>query len=68
MIVLLVRFNVNAEDPECPCGAVVEPEHLVQCPRRQKVVYEAREKYKIDTEAEAHQFFLGKGYKGGARE
>jgi len=29
-----VRFNVNTEDPECPCGAKDEPEHLVQCTRR----------------------------------
>lgn len=28
------------------------------------MVYEAREKYKINTEFKAHQFFLRKGYKG----
>jgi len=33
------------------------------------VVYKVKEKYKINTEVEAHEFFLGKGYKGiGARE
>jgi hypothetical protein len=63
------RFNIEVEEPECACGATVEPEHLVQCPRRRTVVQEAREKYQIDTEEEAHQFFLGKGHKGiGARE
>lgn len=53
------QFNIATEDPECPCGAVIEPEHLVQCPRRRKVVNEARETYKIGSEEEARQFFLG---------
>jgi hypothetical protein len=43
--------------------------HLVQCLRRRRVVYKAREKYKIDSEDEVYRFFLGKDYKGiGARE
>jgi len=41
----------------------------VQGPRRRKVVHEAMEKHKIDSEEEAFQFFLRKGHKGiGARE
>jgi hypothetical protein len=63
------RFKVDAEDPECSCGAVAEPEHLKRCLRRRKVVYEAKEKSKLDTENEVDQFFLGEGHKGvGARE
>jgi len=63
------RFNIDAEGPICSCRAAVELEHLIQCLRRRRVVYKAREKYKINLEIEAYCFFLGKGYKGvGARE
>jgi len=63
------RFNIEAPAPECECGAVVVPRHLTQCPRRRKVVQEAKEKYKIGLEEEVHQFFLGRGHKGiGARQ
>ena len=58
------RFNIKAEEPTCHCGAVVVPEHLTQRPRRRKVVYEAKEKYKLETEEGVHGFFLGKGHKG----
>lgn len=62
------RFNIEAPAPECECGAVVVLRHLTQCPRRSKVVQEAKEKYKIGSEEEVHQFFLGRGHKGiGAR-
>lgn len=63
------RFNIEADTPECECGAILEPRHLVQCPRRKKVVEEAKAKFNLANEEEAHAFFLGKGYKGiGARE
>lgn len=63
------RLNISAADPECQCGAVLDPRHLVQCPKRRKIVHEAREKYKIETEEETYRFSLGNGFKGiGARE
>jgi hypothetical protein len=63
------RFNIDAEGPVYPYGVTVEPGHLTRCLRTRRVVYKAREKYKIDSEDETHRFFLGKGHKGvGARE
>lgn len=58
------KFKVNADLLIYYYGAVVEPRYITVYLRNWKVIKEAKEKYKIDTEEELYKFVLGKGYKG----
>lgn len=55
------KFKIERQDPECRCGATLEPRHLTVCPVLWERTRDIKAKHKINTEEELYRFVLGRG-------